>query len=188
MKPCRHHRKRLACLALGELEPGQAQALGAHLETCAGCRHYLAELSRVTDALAVTANLNGAEVRASARLHQSVLRALRAGQRARVSTGWLGPLGQSWLDRRLGLAALGAAAAILAAWFWFAPRPTPVQTARIESRVLPDLSADAAPTLANYRSAAERSLQKLDDLLTRQGNRNPPAAPIYTAGTLFCAE
>jgi hypothetical protein len=31
---------------------------------------------------------------------------------------------------------------------------------------------------------ANRSLDKLDELLTRQGNRNPASTPIYTASTL----
>jgi len=44
--------------------------------------------------------------------------------------------------------------------------------------------SDLAPTIANYRIIAGESLQKLDELLTRQGNKPLPPAPIYTASGL----
>ena len=47
--------------------------------------------------------------------------------------------------------------------------------------------SDPAPTIANYQMVANQSLDKLDELLTRQGNKRLPPAPIYTASTLKLA-
>jgi hypothetical protein len=48
----------------------------------------------------------------------------------------------------------------------------------------PKAQSDPDPTISNYQMVANRSLEKLDELLTRQGNRNPSPSPIYTASTL----
>ena len=64
MKPCRKYRKQVVWLAAAALADGEARALRAHLETCAGCRAYLAEISHVTERLAAA----GA-IRKSARLN-----------------------------------------------------------------------------------------------------------------------
>jgi anti-sigma factor RsiW len=53
MKPCSRNRKLLAWLALGELDSHRAAALREHVESCDGCRRYLAEMSSVTDSLTV---------------------------------------------------------------------------------------------------------------------------------------
>ena len=45
----------------------------------------------------------------------------------------------------------------------------------------PRLTGDPPPTIANYTMVANQSLEKLDDLLTRQGSRNLSPTPIYTA-------
>jgi hypothetical protein len=46
------------------------------------------------------------------------------------------------------------------------------------------LSADLPPTFANYQRAARQSLEKLDELLTEQGNQNQSRTPVYTASML----
>jgi hypothetical protein len=51
-----------------------------------------------------------------------------------------------------------------------------------------DADNDLAPTIANYQRVANQSLDKLDALLTRQGNRALPSVPIYTASTLGLAQ
>src|SRR5439155_25957510 len=48
MKPCSKNQKRIAWLALDALDVRQAHDLRAHLETCAGCRRYLVEISNMT--------------------------------------------------------------------------------------------------------------------------------------------
>jgi hypothetical protein len=40
--------------------------------------------------------------------------------------------------------------------------------------------SDLAPTIANYQMVANQSLEQLFELLTRQGNKRLPPAPVYT--------
>jgi hypothetical protein len=47
--------------------------------------------------------------------------------------------------------------------------------------------SDLAPTLANYQMVASQSLEKLSELLTRQGNKSLPPTPVYTASSLELA-
>ena len=49
MKPCSSNRMSLALLALGELDAPRAAALRTHIQTCEGCRGYLAEMSTITE-------------------------------------------------------------------------------------------------------------------------------------------
>ena len=49
---CRSLRSRLSTYLDGGLEPAAARATGAHLETCAACRAYMASLQEAMDALA----------------------------------------------------------------------------------------------------------------------------------------
>jgi hypothetical protein len=42
-----------------------------------------------------------------------------------------------------------------------------------------DVKPNLAPTLANYQMVANHSLDKLDALLSEQGARNLPAAPMF---------
>jgi hypothetical protein len=48
--------------------------------------------------------------------------------------------------------------------------------------------SDLSPTIANYQMVANQSLEKLSELLTRQGNKSLPPAPIYTASSLTLAD
>ena len=43
-----------------------------------------------------------------------------------------------------------------------------------------DSAIELAPTLANYKMVAHLSLEKLDELLTRQGNKRLPPVPLLT--------
>ena len=59
---------------------------------------------------------------------------------------------------------------------------SPIQAAT-QTAPAADADNDLAPTIANYQRVANQSLDKLDALLTRQGNRALPSMPIYTAST-----
>src|SRR5438477_440866 len=74
----------------------------------------------------------------------------------------------------------------IAALSLFVQRPgIPLPAPTVAQPVLkPNLKRDFDPTFSNYQMVANRSLEELDELLTRQGNRNPPPIPIYTASTL----
>ena len=183
MKPCRHHRKRLAVLALGELDPSQAQALRAHLSQCAGCRHYLAEISRVTETLTTDAVAYRGDQPAIPGFHQRVLRALVHEDHGASSPDW-----RIWFNWRLGVGALGTALALMAAFLILTPRQLAVRKAQLGTRTPVAQGADLAPTLSNYRLVAWHSLDQFDDLLTRQANRRLPRAPAYTAGMMASAD
>jgi hypothetical protein len=90
------------------------------------------------------------------------------------------------LNWRVALPVVGATAVAVAALLLFLEHP------RISSAPQPSVGAAAAlkakrdfdPTLYNYQMVANRSLDQLDDLLTRQGNRNLSPNSTYTASGL----
>jgi anti-sigma factor RsiW len=158
MNVCAKNRKALAWLALGLLEENPAQALRAHLASCAGCRAYLAEMERVAE------NVRAAEappdLEPSPFFHRRVRRALRPGP-PRPAFHW-----------RLALPALALLLFLLLTLARTRPVAPPAAAA-----------GNFDPTILNYEIAADQSLEKLDKLLTEQGNRAVPAAPIYRAGS-----
>ena len=78
MKPCAQNRKLIAWLASNALEAQQARQLQAHLETCEGCRRYLAEISNVTERLAATES--NPDIQASEVFHRKLAGRLRAAK------------------------------------------------------------------------------------------------------------
>ena len=82
--------------------------------------------------------------------------------------------------------AIRAVVVVIAALFLFVQRPgIPLPAPTGAQAVLkPNVKRDLDPTISNYQMVANRSLEELDELLTRQGNRNPPPIQIYTASTL----
>src|SRR6266852_3236258 len=83
MKPCSNNRKLIAWLAVDALDDRQTRSLRAHLETCEGCRRYLAEISNVAQKLSAAAA--PPDIHAAESFHQRVLGALRAEETA---SGW----------------------------------------------------------------------------------------------------
>jgi anti-sigma factor RsiW len=181
MKVCTKKRKRIVELALDALESGPAQELQKHLESCAGCREYLAELSRLNNRLHVAGEGDSSE--ASDAFHERVMRALRdetapSGYAAVVA--WLQEARLVW---RVAVAGLGGLAVAIAAWLVLAGHPGAPSTASAPAPtpVSHELGAELPPSVANYRIAANRSLEQLDDLLTQQANRHESTRLIYTA-------
>ena len=87
------------------------------------------------------------------------------------------------VNRRVALpAATGLAIALLA--IVAARHSAPSRPAPRMDQAASSSANDPAPTIANYRIIAGQSLQKLDELLIRQGNKPLPPAPIYTASGL----
>jgi anti-sigma factor RsiW len=177
MKPCANNREPIVWLTLDELDARQARELRAHLAACEGCRGYLAEISRVAEKLAVA----GAkpEVQASEVFHQKLAGRLRAADFEQARLKW-----------RVALTALAAVVVIdLTVALWRRP-PDLSSSRRAGLPAAPASGADndLAPTMANYQRVADESLDKLDALLTRQGDRALPALPIYTDSTLALAE
>jgi hypothetical protein len=69
--------------------------------------------------------------------------------------------------------------------FLFVPskHPGPPVSAPLPAQVVStdNPGGELAPSLANYQIVANRSLDELDELLTRQAHHPQPRAPIYTA-------
>ena len=184
MKPCSKNRKRIAWLALDALDVRQARDLRVHLETCAGCRRYLEEISNVTEQLiAVDTEPN---IQPSESFHQTVVGRLRAEVSGSLSETVWPRLRTMLLNWRVVLPVAGATAVVIAALSVFEPRSgvlSPAPTVA-QAVVAPNVKDDLDPTISNYQMVANRSLEELDELLTRQGNRNPPPTPLFTASTL----
>jgi anti-sigma factor RsiW len=167
MKPCFGKRKDIVLLAANSLGPARKTELRAHLDSCARCRAYLEEITNVTEAIAVC--LPNAEGEPSnlfhANLMDAVNRSAPSGRRQKTVFDWI----QFWT-----LPAAAAAVLLMIAG-WIVTKP---HSKVVPSAPMPKL--DLSPTFANYETAV--SLDKLDELLKEQVNRNREPLPIYTAG------
>jgi hypothetical protein len=178
MKPCSNYRKRIAWLALGALDSREERELRAHLPTCPGCRNYLEEMSGVSEKL--SAGRISSDIDASETFHQKLARRLKARE---VGPRWA-VLMPRW---KIALPVVGAAAAVVTALLLVlrppagsSPSPSPIKSVT----AMPRAERYLPPTISNYQMIANRSLEKLDELLITEGNRNPPPAPVYTASSL----
>jgi hypothetical protein len=188
MKPCAQNRKLIAWLVSNALDARQTRQLQAHLETCEGCRRYLAEISNVTEMLTQTES--NPEVQASEVFHQKLAGRLRAAKPDSIGEILASYLRGTLLNWRVALPAIAALVVIgitFATWRQPPVVPSP-RIASTQTMLVSDADNDLAPTIANYQRVANQSLDKLDALLTRQGNRPLPPMPIYTASTLGLAQ
>jgi hypothetical protein len=180
MKPCSKNRKLIAWLAVDALDVQPARDLRTHLESCEGCRGYLAEISNVTKKLAAA----GTEpsLRASEAFHQKVAARLRAEDSVSVREIIASCFRAAFSDWRVAVPTIGVALAVL----FLAERhhnvSVPAQPAQVVHAS--EARSDPEPTFSNYQMIANKSLDELDEVLTRQGNRNLPRTQIYTASTL----
>lgn len=184
MKPCAQNRKLIAWLASNALDAQQTRYLQAHLETCEGCRHYLAEISNVTEKLAAAET--NPDVQASASFHRKVagrLRTAKPDSLGEILAVYFCGTRLNWRVALPSVAALVVIGVTVAIW---RPPPRVSSSPRTGTQTVSvsDADNDLAPTIANYQRVANQSLDALDALLTRQGNRALPSMPIYTASTL----
>ena len=187
MKPCAQNRKLIVWLALKALDARQTRQLRAHLETCESCRRYLGEISNVTETLAA-AEANP-DVQATEIFHQQVAGRLRAAKRDSLGEILAAYFRGTLLNWRVVLPAIAALVVVgvtVATWR-HPPDVSSSPRAATQTESVSSADNDLAPTIANYQRVANQSLDKLDALLTRQGNRALPPMPIYTASTLALA-
>lgn len=181
MKPCSRNRKLIAWLALNALDGQQAAALRAHLADCEGCRGYWEEISKVTEGLAAAQPDSSLE--ASELFYRRVAGRLRAVESSSVPENLAAWFRSSTLNWRVAVPAV--AVLVIALLAVVAPRqhPSPSKSSSLGAEVVsaPGPETDPAPTIANYQLVASQSLERFSELLTRQGNKPLPPAPLYTA-------
>jgi anti-sigma factor RsiW len=182
MNVCRRKRKDIALLALNAIAGEPARELRSHLETCPGCRQYLAEISNVTERIRGAGIENGIE--ASPTFHRKVVAALR---RQEPRPGTFATTVQTLLSRwrvsvpvSLVLLAI-AAALILRPGKHQSPSSMPGDSST-GAAVSSGAPKDVEPTISNYSAVANRSLEQFDELLTQQANKHFARFPVYTAG------
>ena len=92
----------------------------------------------------------------------------------------------SWLTARLALPVIFASVLLIAALSLLVQQPDVTSPAPTVPQIAatPNTKTDLDPTISNYQMVANRSLEKLDELLTKQGSRNPSPTPLYTASAL----
>ncbi len=101
----------MAAYALGALEPHEAEALRAHLETCAICRDELAAFTQVVDALPMSSPQHPVPRRVRRRVLTTVRDEARV--RSRCEGGRRSPLAER-LSTHRPVVALGAVLAVIA--------------------------------------------------------------------------
>jgi len=190
MKPCSKNRKTLTWLALGNLDAGRATTLREHVATCEGCRCYLEELAKVT--ASISAAEMTADIVATETFHRKVVAAVRA-EGTLIARPANAELFRRILPKwRVALPTLGGVAVALAVgWLLISrqrPGVPPPAPSSAQGDLPHNLDADFRPTIANYRMAANQSLEKLDQLLSEQGSRKLPPAPVYTASTFITTD
>ena len=184
MKPCHQNRKLIAWLAANALDARQTRQLRLHLETCEGCRQYLAEISNVTEKL-VTAEVNP-NLQVSERFHRQVAQKIRSAKPESLVETLAAYFHEKELPWRVVLPTVAALVLVIGFSVVTWPRPTKnilPPPASQRAVTTSDADEELAPTLANYQQAANQSLDHLDALLTQQSKRALPALPIYTAST-----
>jgi anti-sigma factor RsiW len=181
MNVCRRKRKAIALLAVNALAGEPARQLRSHLETCPGCRQYLAEISYVGE------RIRGADVEsieASHAFHRKLLTALRRQEASSETCATtLQTLLSNW---RVGVALsliLFATAAVVMLRFGQHQVPSSMPSERLTGAgISSGTPKDVEPTISNYSSVANRSLDQFDELLTQQANKHFASYPVYTAG------
>jgi len=185
MKPCSNYRKQIAWLVLRALDSREERETRAHLEKCPGCRLYLDELSGISDKL--SACRIDPDMRASETFHQKLADRLKAEP---TVTRWailMAQLQVAFPKWRIALPVFGAVAAVVT-MLLLVMRP-PAGSLLRESPInsaatMPPAKRNLSPTISNYQMIANRSLEKLDEHLTNEGNRNPQPTPVYTVSSL----
>jgi len=184
MKPCAKNRKTLSWLAIEAAGADEARELRAHMETCAGCRNYFAEVSALAgrfDAFKGTS-----EIEATERFHRGLVRRIEAEARPGVWAAvseWVRPGALNW---RVALPIAGVMAVMVALLITSAQRserpPVASVTQPIATAKMP--VKEVAPTFGNYRMLANRSLDALDQELTREAQASLAGASTYTVSSM----
>jgi len=178
MKPCRQNKKLITWFILNELGPREISELTTHLRHCKGCQVYLKEMRCVANQLNALRSV--AETEAGVAVCAEPLpRRSPASLSGQVPSWWAWPI---WRFALPGFAILALTLLVVSTL-----QRTPVdQTTRVVSPVVAVAPAlgEPLPTLSNYRAVANESLDKLDQLLTRQAEEPVSNLPPLSRATL----
>ena len=184
MNACKAKRKLIMELALEALGPAEERALRAHLESCSGCRDYLSELLSLSARLRL--GQTPSDIDATEAFHENVMRAVRGVRNAERGVQNADYGVSRWpFSWRVAAPVVGGLVAVLVmVLLLLRPVPPPQAPVPSQGQASWSLEATLPPSVANYRIAANRSLDQLDELLTRQAKRRRAEAPVFTASVL----
>ena len=184
MKPCSKNRKLIAWLTLDALDAREAAKLHDHFIRCEECRRYWEATSNLAERVA--SSLPEPQLEASEIFHDKVAARLHAVDHSSVLENlksWFHELHLNW---RVALPTVAALAFVIVASLAPHKAPTSNPTAPLVAEFVPTSNSERelAPTLANYQLVADQSLDKLDELLTSQGNKRLPPVPALSISSL----
>jgi hypothetical protein len=183
MNVCKKNRQLIACLAMTALDARNEEKLRRHLQTCAGCQAYFEEMSILTQQFA-KAEIP-IDVQATDAFHHRVLNAFRAEEAKANPLELVVRVSGKLLNWRVAVPVFGAAAVAIFLVFT-SLRPTSIPAlapAGGEVASDPHPQRDLVPTISNYEIVANKSFDQFDKLLTAQGSKNLPSAPVYKASS-----
>jgi anti-sigma factor RsiW len=185
MKPCAKNQKLLSLLATGVLASGQAEELRAHIKMCPGCQRYFEEMSNVAGKLTASSAV-ASEIEASPTFHRNLARRIETEGRPGVgAAAWeflrSGGLRWRWVMPVAGVA-LGVFVVLTHLEQLRGKRTISPTVVSVVSTAKPTM--DLAPTFGTYRMLADRSLDELNQELTKEAEVSSPGMPTYTALSL----
>jgi len=185
MNACARNRKRIAMLAIDALNERQTLKLRNHFDECPGCREYWREMAGICAEHSAAAR-NLPDVAPDNQFHERLVHRIHETE-ARTAGASAGRILRYWFAGwRVAIPAGAVALLLLVCW----PRSsTQTQVSRSSPMVsaaptVVALRQDPPPTYSAYRTAANHSLEALDDLLTRQGARKPWSAEALKASVI----
>jgi len=180
MKACSDYKQDVALLAAESLDGPNECLVRQHLERCEECRSYYEEICFAATKLKSIETRTG--IQSSERFHQRVMDTIKGEKGLAPWHPLSGALWASLLHWRVAVpAATLALLAILALSLQF--HNTHLQVSP-PPKLVTLANHDPEPTISNYQTVANHSLEKLDELLSRQGTHSLPSTPIYTASSL----
>lgn len=184
MNACHRNQKRIALLALNALKEREVAKLRSHLDQCHGCHEYWRELAGICGEHQAAAR-ELPEVIFNRRFHDRLVRRIHANESKTFGALAAGFLWHWFTGWRLAIPAGAIALLVLICRPGSTTRPGVGRPTSVASATpVAATTRDLPPTFSAYRTTANRSLDALDELLTRQGSRKPWAPEALRASVI----
>lgn len=170
MKPCKDKKRLIVWSAASAIvEKAQQRQLAEHLKCCPGCRDYFEQMLALKEDLTETFETSNLEPSAS--LHQRVTQRVLRQSRAASVISIVSTL-SSWRKIWRGILAGTFALAIMGLFFAFKTAPEIKHPSDRPVAKVPKQKELHLPgtSFAEYHQITGRSLDALDNTLTKQGN------------------